>query len=290
MPILVDKNTRVIVQGLTGTQGQAHARRMMEYGTKIVAGVTPGKGGETCLDVPVFETMDEAVAATEANTSIVFVPAVHATDAILEAAESGIELVVCISKGIPVQDVLKLKGALQVYGTTLIGPNSPGVMTPGVSLVGIMPADIFLKGNIGIVSRSGTLTYEAVRQTTAVGLGQSTVVGIGGDELQGLSFVDCLRMFEDDRKTKGIIIVGEIGGSAEEEAAEYIRRRVKKPVVAYVAGVTAPPEKRMGHAGAIISGGRGTAKEKFAAFESANVVVVRSPADMGVRMLEFFEG
>jgi len=290
MPILVDKNTRVIVQGLTGKQGQAHARRMMEYGTKIVAGVTPGKGGETCLDVPVFETMDEAVAATEANTSIVFVPAVYATDAILEAAESGIELVVCISKGIPVQDVLKLKGALQVYGTTLIGPNSPGVMTPGVSLVGIMPADIFLKGNIGIVSRSGTLTYEAVRQTTAVGLGQSTVVGIGGDELQGLSFVDCLRMFEDDRKTKGIIIVGEIGGSAEEEAAEYIRRRVKKPVVAYVAGVTAPPEKRMGHAGAIISGGRGTAKEKFAAFESANVVVVRSPADMGVRMLEFFEG
>lgn len=290
MAILVDKNSRVLVQGITGREGRIHTQRMLDYGTKVVGGVTPGKGGESCMGLPVFETMDEAVKETEANVSIVFVPAVYATDAILEAAEAGIELVVCISRGVPVQDILKLKGALQVYGTTLIGPNSPGVMTPGSCLVGIMPSDIFLQGNIGIASRSGTLTYEAVRQTTAVGLGQSTVVGIGGDEIQGLGFVDCLRMFEEDRKTKGIILVGEIGGSAEEEAAEYIRRHVKKPVVAYVAGVTAPPEKKMGHAGAIISGGRGTAKEKFAALEAADVVVVRSPADMGERMLEFFEG
>lgn len=290
MAILLDKHAKVIVQGLTGKQGRFHAQQMIEYGTNVVAGVTPGRGGETCLELPVFDSMSEAVAKTGANVSAVFVPAIAAADAILEAAEAGIELIVCISEGLPVQDVLKLKGSLKFYGARLIGPNSPGIVTPGESKVGIMPNDIFLKGNIGIVSRSGTLTYEAVRQTTQVGLGQSTVVGIGGDVLHGTSFIEALAMFEEDRKTKGIIIVGEIGGSAENEAAAYIKRHVKKPVVAYIAGMTAPADKTMGHAGAIIQGGLGTAKEKFAAFEAADVSVVRSPSDMGVRMLEYFEG
>jgi succinyl-CoA synthetase alpha subunit len=290
MAILVNKNTKVICQGLTGRQASFHAKKMLDYGTQLVAGVTPGKGGQTHLGLPVFNTMREAKAATKATASVIYVPAPFATDAILEAAEAGIEIVVCITEGIPVHDILKLKASLRLYGTKLIGPNGPGVITPGECKIGIMPGDIHKKGCIGIVSRSGTLTYEAVLQTTRVGLGQSTCVGIGGDPIQGLSFIECLEMFEADRKTKGIILAGEIGGSEEEEAAAYIKKHVRKPVVAYVAGVTAPPEKRMGHAGAIISGGYGSAKEKFAALEAAGVAIVRSPADMGVRMLEFFEG
>jgi len=288
--ILLDKNSKVLIQGFTGNRGSFHAQRMLEYGTHIVGGVTPGKGGSTHLGLPVFNTVDDAVAATRANVSLVFVPANMATDAIVEAAEAGIGLIICVSEGVPVHDVLKLKGSLANHGTILIGPNSPGIVTPEQCLAGVMPGEIFKPGIIGIVSRSGTLTYEAVKQTTAVGLGQSTVVGIGGDALQGLSFVDCIRMFEEDRKTKGMIVVGEIGGNAEQELAAYIRKHVKKPVVAYVAGVTAPTDKRMGHAGAIISGGQGTAREKFAAFETAGVTVVRSPAEMGTRMLDFFEG
>lgn len=290
MSILVNKNTKVICQGITGRQASFHAKKMLDYGTQLLAGVTPGKGGQNHLGLPVFNTVREAKAETGATASVIYVPAPFAADAILEAAEAGIEVVVCITEGIPVHDVLKLKASLRLHGTKLIGPNGPGIITPGECKIGIMPGDIHKKGCIGIVSRSGTLTYEAVLQTTRVGLGQSTCLGIGGDPIQGLSFVECLEMFEADRKTKGIILVGEIGGSEEEEAAAYIKRNVRKPVVAYIAGVTAPPEKRMGHAGAIISGGSGTAKEKFTALEAAGVAIVRSPADMGARMLEFFEG
>ncbi len=290
MSILVDKGTKVIVQGFTGRQGTFHAEQCISYGTQIVGGVTPGRGGEYHLDRPVFNTVNDAVASVHADASMIYVPAVYAADAILEAAEGGIRVIICITEGIPVQDMLRVKAALAYYDATLIGPNCPGVITPGECKIGIMPGHIHKSGSIGIVSRSGTLTYEAVKQTTDVGLGQSTCVGIGGDPIQGLSFIDVLRQFEQDRQTKGIVMVGEIGGTSEEEAAEFIESNVRKPVVAYIAGVTAPPGKRMGHAGAIISGGKGTAKDKFSALAKAGVATVRSPAEIGSTMNEFFVG
>jgi len=286
MSILVDQHTRVICQGFTGKQGSFHSEQALAYGTQLVGGVTPGKGGQTHLGLPVFNTVRDAVVATGANASMIYVPAAFAADAILEAADAGIELIVCISEGIPVMDMLKVKAALSGSGASLIGPNCPGIITPGACKVGIMPGAIHEPGSVGIVSRSGTLTYEAVYQTTLAGLGQSTCVGIGGDPIHGLDFIDCLRQFERDPGTEGVIMVGEIGGSAEEEAAVFIHDHMSKPVVAYIAGVTAPAGKRMGHAGGIISGGQGTAEAKFAALEQAGVTVVRSPADMGVRMQE----
>jgi succinyl-CoA synthetase alpha subunit len=286
MSILISKNSRVVCQGLTGRQGTFHSQQCIDYGTRIVAGVTPGRGGETHLDVPVFDIVSQAVAETGANVSMIFVPAPFAADAILAAADGGIELIVCITEGIPVLDMVRVKAAMQNYDCKLIGPNCPGIITPGECKIGIMPGFIHTPGNVGVISRSGTLTYEAVYQTTTNGLGQTTCIGIGGDPIRGMSFIDCLELFEKDEDTEGIIMVGEIGGADEEAAARYIQKHVSKPVVAYIAGVTAPPGKRMGHAGAIVSGGEGTAEAKYAALEEANVKTVRSPAELGSAMRE----
>lgn len=286
MSILVNKDSKIVCQGITGNQGSFHTEQCIEYGTKVVAGVTPGRGGEEHLGVPVYNTMREAVAETGADVSMIYVPAPFAADAILEAADSGVGLIVCITEGIPVLDMVKVKSALASYACRLIGPNCPGIITPEECKIGIMPGFIHQKGRIGVISRSGTLTYEAVYQTTQNGLGQSTCIGIGGDPVRGMNFIDCLELFQADPDTDGVVMVGEIGGTDEEAAAEYIQSDVTKPVVAYIAGVTAPPGKRMGHAGAIIAGGKGTADDKFRALDAAGVATVRSPAELGSKMLE----
>ncbi len=286
MSILINKDTRVICQGFTGQQGTFHSTQAAEYGTKMVGGVTPGKGGQTHLGLPVFNSVADAVEQTQAEASMIYVPAPFAADAILEAADAGIKVIACITEGIPVLDMLCVKAELAGSDSLLIGPNCPGLITPEECKIGIMPGNIHRKGKVGIVSRSGTLTYEAVYQTTILGLGQSTCVGIGGDPIQGMNFVDVISRLQDDPETEAIIMVGEIGGSAEEDAAAYIADHVSKPVVAYIAGVTAPEGKRMGHAGALITGGMGTANGKFAALEEAGVHTVRSPAEMGHRIAE----
>jgi succinyl-CoA synthetase alpha subunit len=290
MSILVNKDSKIVCQGITGNQGSFHTEQCIAYGTRVVAGVTPGRGGEEHLGVPVYNTMREAVSESGADVSMIYVPAPFAADAILEAADSGVSLVVCITEGIPVLDMVKVKSALASYDCRLIGPNCPGIITPEECKIGIMPGFIHKKGKIGVVSRSGTLTYEAVYQTTTNGLDQSTCVGIGGDPVRGMNFIDCLELFEADPETEGVVMVGEIGGTDEEAAAEFIQSNVSKPVVAYIAGVTAPPGKRMGHAGAIIAGGKGTAEDKFRALDAAGVATVRSPAELGSRMLELMGG
>ncbi len=286
MSVLVNKDSKVICQGITGNQGSFHTEQCLEYGTKIVAGVTPGRGGQEVLDVPVFDTVKEAVADSGADVSMIYVPAPFAAGAIVEAAEAGVGLIVCITEGIPVLDMVKVKSALNGSESRLIGPNCPGIITSDECKIGIMPGFIHKKGKVGVVSRSGTLTYEAVYQTTQNGLGQSTCIGIGGDPVRGMDFIDCLALFETDPETKGVIMVGEIGGTDEEAAAEYMKSDVSKPVVAYIAGVTAPPGKRMGHAGAIIAGGKGTADDKFRALDEAGATTVRSPAELGSTMME----
>jgi succinyl-CoA synthetase alpha subunit len=286
MSILVNKDSKIICQGITGSQGSFHTEQCIDYGTQVVGGVTPGRGGSDHLGVPVYNTMQEAVNETGADVSMIYVPPPFAADAILEAADSGVELIVCITEGIPVNDMVKVNSALRDHSCRLIGPNCPGIITPGECKIGIMPGFIHEPGRIGVVSRSGTLTYEAVYQTTTNGLGQSTSIGIGGDPIRGMGFIDCLELFQKDDATDGIIMVGEIGGTDEEAAAEFIQSEVSKPVVAYIAGVTAPPGKRMGHAGAIIAGGKGTAEDKFRALDAAGVATVRSPAELGSKMQE----
>ena len=289
MSILVNKNTKVICQGITGEQGTFHTRQMVAYGTRMVGGVTPGKGGTDVDGIPVFDTVDEAVRKTGANASVIYVPAAFAGDAIMEAVDSGIELVICITEGIPVLDMVKVRRFMQGRNSRLVGPNCPGVITPGECKIGIMPGHIHKTGNIGVVSRSGTLTYEAVDQLTRLGLGQSTCVGIGGDPVNGTNFIDVLELFQKDPGTSAVVMIGEIGGTAEEEAAEFIRKNVTKPVVGYIAGATAPKGKRMGHAGAIISGGKGTAEEKFEAMQRAGIRITRSTAEIGKSMMEVLQ-
>jgi succinyl-CoA synthetase alpha subunit len=288
MSILIDKDTKVICQGFTGKQGTFHSQQALEYGTQLVGGVTPERGGESHLGLPVFNTVQDAVNTTKATASVIYVPPFYAADAILEALDAGIKLIVCITEGIPILQMLRVKAAMNGTGALLIGPNCPGIITPGECKIGIMPGKIHLPGTIGIVSRSGTLTYESVHQTTQQGLGQSTCVGIGGDPIHGMNFVDVFSRFQADEKTKGIVMVGEIGGSEEEDAAEYISQHVTKPVVAYIAGQTAPAGKRMGHAGAIVTGGKGTAEGKVSALKAAGVAVVNSPTDIGATMKGFF--
>ena len=289
MSILIDENTRVLCQGFTGAQGTFHSTQALAYGTRLVGGVTPGKGGQTHLGLPIFDTVRDAVTETGADASMIYVPAAFAADAILEAAAAGVGIIVCITEGIPVLDMLRVKAVLSSTASRLIGPNCPGIITPGACKIGIMPGNIHQPGTIGIISRSGTLTYEAVYQTTRNGLGQSTCIGIGGDPIHGLGFVECLELFEADPGTRGIVLIGEIGGADEERAADYIEAHVSKPVAAYIAGVTAPAGKRMGHAGAIISGGSGTAEAKIAALQAAGVTVVHSPAEIGAGMAEALE-